>query len=481
MPDKYDILQPLSREGLLYLVRNPKNGEILTARQIEESQYEVYERLLQAYQQGRRLSHQPAVKEICPFPAEQGEATGNPQQLQSEQRQQTAGNPENRRPEQTGNTAGRYLVYEEYVPGENLQSILDTRGVLTSEKARQYMEQLCDALTDLHALGIIHRDVKPENILIGPNDTLCLIDYDIARTIKEEAPRDTRLLGTQGYAAPEQFGFQQTDARTDLYGAGVLYNMMLTGAFPQKKLADGAAGRIIERCICLDPADRFPSAKALKEAVGELRSCKQGETEAEEKKEETEIAEKIKAAEKTEETEGTEKTSVWPGKGTKGYVEPVRKPEIREPGHKPVRPQTAPVAYRRQPAVSVENVPDPIEQKLISILRWVPGFQICKIYTVIPVLLFYFESYIQIKGGLMVAVKSRQNGVIVTGMWVIYFGSFLFACDYLHIRRFFMKRFDKCRWYIYFLFSLLWEAAFIAVTILMIKVILYTLRFLGFL
>lgn len=472
MLEKYDILQPLSREEYLYLVRNPKNGEILTARQIEESQYEVYERLLQACQQGRRLSHQPAVKEICPFPAEQGEAAGNLQ------RQQTAGDPESRRSEQTGNTAGRYLVYEEYVQGENLQSILDARGMLAPEKARHYMEQLCDALTDLHELGIIHRDVKPENILIGPNDTLCLIDYDIARTIKEEAPRDTRLLGTQGYAAPEQFGFQQTDARTDLYGAGVLYNMMLTGTFPQKKLADGEEGQIIGRCICLDPADRFPSAKALKEAIGELRSCTQGEAEAAEK---TETAGKIETAEKNEETEGTGKTTVWPGKGTKGHIEPARKSEIREPRYKPVQPQTASATYRREPAVRVENVPDPIEQKLISILRWVPGFQICKIYTVIPVLLFYFESYIQIKGGLMVAVKSRQNAVIVTGMWVIYFGSFLFACDYLHIRRFFMKRFDKCRWYIYFLFSLLWEAGFIAVTILMIKVILYTLRFLGFL
>lgn len=64
---KYDILQSLSQEEYLYLVRNPDNGEILTARRIKESQYEVYERLYQAYRQGKRLSHQPAVKEIIPF------------------------------------------------------------------------------------------------------------------------------------------------------------------------------------------------------------------------------------------------------------------------------------------------------------------------------------------------------------------------------------------------------------------------------
>ncbi len=398
MFEKYDILQPLSREEYLYLVRNPDNGEILTARRIKESQYEVYERLYQAYRQGKRLSHQPAVKEIIPFGAEH---SGNTEHF---------GNTEH---------SGAYLVYEQYLEGENLQTILDARGVLTREKACCYMEQLCDALTDLHDLGIIHRDVKPENILIGSDDNLFLIDYDIARTIKEGATRDTRLLGTQGYAAPEQFGFQQTDARTDLYSAGVLYNMMLTGTFPQKKLADGIDGQIIEKCICLDPANRFAGAKDLKGVILEAR-----------------------------EEVSSDKNSI-------GRSVRCRKSEAE--------------------AASA----DEIEQRLMKILRWIPGFQICKIYTVIPVLLFYFESYIQVKAGLIVARGGGQKPIIVTGMWVIYFGSFLFACDYLHIRRFFMRRFDRCRWYVYFLFCLLWEAAFIAVTILVVRIILHILVFCG--
>ena len=281
------------------------------------------------------------------------------------------------------------------------------------------MEQLCDALTDLHDLGIIHRDVKPENILIGSDDNLFLIDYDIARTIKEEATRDTRLLGTQGYAAPEQFGFQQTDARADLYSAGVLYNMMLTGTFPQKKLADGIEGQIIEKCICLDPANRFAGAKDLKGVIMEARE------------------------------------EVSSGKNSIGR------------------------SVRRRKSETEAASADEIEQRLIKILRWIPGFQICKIYTVIPVLLFYFESYIQIKAGLTVARGGGQKPIIVTGMWVIYFGSFLFACDYLHIRRFFMRRFDRCRWYVYFLFCLLWEAAFIAMTILVVRIILHILVFCG--
>lgn len=432
MLGKYDILQPLSREEYLYLVRNPENGEILTARQIEESQYEVYERLYQAYRQGKRLSHQPAVKEIIPFEAEH---SGNTEHTERDGKQE---NKESRYTAYRRNVPGTYLVYEQYVEGENLQTVLDARGVLSSEKARCYMEQLCDALTDLHNLGIIHRDVKPENVLIDRSDNLFLIDYDIARTTKEEATRDTRLLGTQGYAAPEQFGFQQTDARTDLYGAGVLYNMMLTGAFPQKKLADGIDGMIIGKCICLDPADRFADARALKEAISKVQ----------ENVREASLEQRAKIC-RIYESNCYEKTE--------------HKKALAGAERSKAGPASA----------------DEIEEKLIKILRWVPGFQICRIYTVIPVLLFYFESYIQIKAGLIVARGGGQKPIIVVGMWVIYFGSFLFACDYLHIRRFFLRRFDKCRWYVYFLFCLLWEMAFIAVTILVVRIILRILVFSG--
>lgn len=103
--------------------------------------------------------------------------------------------------------------------------------------------QLCQALAPLHRENIVHRDIKPENIVLGADSQVYLIDFGIARFEKAGRSADTTLLGTHGYAAPEQFGFCQSDARADIYSLGVVLNQVVTGAFPNAARADGLLGR----------------------------------------------------------------------------------------------------------------------------------------------------------------------------------------------------------------------------------------------
>ena len=139
--------------------------------------------------------------------------------------------------------------------------IVEENGPLPDEQAIRCCEHVADALSTLHsslASPVIHRDVSPGNIVVSANGAT-LIDLGIARTRKEEANRDTRLWGTQGYTAPEQFGFRQTDARTDVYALGMCLRFMLTGRQAQEaaRVQDSALARVIEKGTAMDPDARF--------------------------------------------------------------------------------------------------------------------------------------------------------------------------------------------------------------------------------
>lgn len=159
---------------------------------------------------------------------------------------------------------GGYEVYEQYIEGRTLRSILDEEKKLSESCVINFATQLCSTLSSLHKVGIVHRDVKPENIIITPDGKVVLIDFDIARTRKKGAACDTELLGTQGYAAPEQFGFRQSDYKVDIYAIGILINEMLTGALPIVKKANGNLGRVAVKCTELDPDRRYSSMAALR-------------------------------------------------------------------------------------------------------------------------------------------------------------------------------------------------------------------------
>ncbi len=157
------------------------------------------------------------------------------------------------------------LVLEEYIEGDTLDYLLQG-GVLTAEQTRVIVTQVCQALWVLHTMGAVHRDVKPENIILRGQEAV-LIDFDVARMYKPKLPADTEVLGTVGFAAPEQFGLSQSDARADIYSVGVLINVMLTGRHPSKQMADGRFGRIVERCTRVNPQKRYKNVQRLMAAL----------------------------------------------------------------------------------------------------------------------------------------------------------------------------------------------------------------------
>lgn len=157
------------------------------------------------------------------------------------------------------------LVLEEYVEGDTLDFLL--RGALFSQdETRKIVAQLCQALWVLHSMDAVHRDVKPENVILRGSDAV-LIDFDAARFYKPEAEGDTQILGTTGFAAPEQYGLRQSDTRADIYSMGVLINVMLTGEHPSRRLASGRMGRIVERCTQVNPEKRYKDIKRLMAAL----------------------------------------------------------------------------------------------------------------------------------------------------------------------------------------------------------------------
>lgn len=160
---------------------------------------------------------------------------------------------------------GKTIVLEEYIQGDTLAFLL-AGDVLTVKEAKNIAMQLCSALWVLHSMGAVHRDIKPENVIMR-GDEAVLIDFDASRIFKNESETDTRILGTTGYAAPEQYGISQSDERADIYALGVLLNIMLTGKHPSKELASGRMGRIVQKCTMTNPKKRYKNVRHLMEAL----------------------------------------------------------------------------------------------------------------------------------------------------------------------------------------------------------------------
>ena len=151
------------------------------------------------------------------------------------------------------------IVLEEYIEGI---SASDVAGEYTYQGAKKVVTGVCKAVMALHKQRIIHRDIKPENILITKYGTVKLIDLNASR-IPRGAEKDTVMLGTIGYASPEQLGVSESDERSDIYAIGVLFNVLLTGEHPSRNLAKGRAGRVVQKCTNIDPQSRYATVKDL--------------------------------------------------------------------------------------------------------------------------------------------------------------------------------------------------------------------------
>lgn len=161
---------------------------------------------------------------------------------------------------------GMLYVIEEYIAGETLMEKMEKGYIFSERETIEILIQLCEALECLHIRlkPIIHRDIKPSNIMISNDRVVKLIDYNAARCYAQGATEDTKYMGTPGYAAPEQYGFSQSDMRTDIYALGVLLNYMLLGRHPNEKIASGDLGKIVRKCIQIDPGKRYDSVNSIK-------------------------------------------------------------------------------------------------------------------------------------------------------------------------------------------------------------------------
>lgn len=237
----YRDLTPLCGNGHVMLVQSEADGNLYVKKRFFCYQPEIY----------LQLQKNPAVHtpEICGIYEEKSEREGGAVQL---------------------------TVIEEYLPGITIEERLSEGFLFSEEETVRIGMELCQILEELHGRKppVIHRDIKPSNILILPEGSVILLDFNAAKTEDAGKSRDTVLLGTAGFAAPEQYGFSSASRQTDIYGIGVLMNVMLTGRFPSEMLADGKIRPMIRRCLEMNPTDRYCDVGELYNELGRAKKEK---------------------------------------------------------------------------------------------------------------------------------------------------------------------------------------------------------------
>lgn len=220
----YRELTVLDEKKNIVLVQDIRNSELCVKKTLDIYSRDVYEQLASV-----RIEGVPAVKECVA-------------------------------------DDGKLIVVEEYVQGRSLKQVLDEQGLLNEEQAYDIAVQLADILVRLHQLepAIVHRDIKPSNIIIEKNGHVNLIDFNAARHVNADKNEDTRMLGTVYFAVPEQFGFGQSDERTDIYGLGATINYIMTGDKPGAGIAECRFSDILKKCLMVDAKDRYQSAEELR-------------------------------------------------------------------------------------------------------------------------------------------------------------------------------------------------------------------------
>jgi serine/threonine-protein kinase len=187
----------------------------------------------------------------------------------------------------------QYIVFE-YVAGENLKQLIERRGPLPVREALELASQVGRALAFAHSAGLVHRDVKPQNVLLNGDDGVKVTDFGIARSLDVDGVTQTgTVLGTSNYIAPEQASGKPVDAQTDVYSLGVVLFELLTGRVPFEgenfvavamrhvteqpphvlDLRPDVPARVanaVERALAKDPQDRFVTMTAF---VEELEAC----------------------------------------------------------------------------------------------------------------------------------------------------------------------------------------------------------------
>ncbi|MGQ1837113.1 Stk1 family PASTA domain-containing Ser/Thr kinase [Kocuria turfanensis] len=185
-----------------------------------------------------------------------------------------------------------YLVME-HVEGSTLRDLLRRRGALTAREALEVMEAALDGLAAAHRAGLVHRDVKPENVLIAAGGRVTVADFGLTRAVDQHTVSGT-VLGTVGYASPELVTGQRVDTRADVYSAGIVLFELLCGRRPfegaplavarahaEGRVPDlrsvdpgvpGALARLVARATARDPEDRPADAREMLEQLRAVRA-----------------------------------------------------------------------------------------------------------------------------------------------------------------------------------------------------------------
>ncbi len=161
----------------------------------------------------------------------------------------------------TAEEDGVTWIVEEYVSGNTLAEEIEIGKRFSASEVKSIMLELLDGMIAFHKSVIVHRDIKPSNIILQSKTHVRLIDFEVAREYRETNSTDTQTFGTTGYAPPEQYGFAQTDERSDIYALGVTMGEIWDNN------RDSRLKKILDKCVELNPKDRYQSAEELKNAL----------------------------------------------------------------------------------------------------------------------------------------------------------------------------------------------------------------------
>lgn len=223
---EYTELYPLNKSGTVVLIKNNSTGQLFVRKTLQIYDIYVYEYL---------STHRPSgIPIIHSF------------------RQTDEG----------------LVVIEEYINGQNLKTAIEERGPMDPQLALKFLTEICKILAPLHQNNppIVHRDIKPSNILVTDTYGVYLLDFNAATKYSKDKDQDTVLIGTTGYAAPEQYGFKASDPRADVYALGRVAQDLLTGEKSSPENYNGPFANIIKKCLELDPKQRYRDASQLASA-----------------------------------------------------------------------------------------------------------------------------------------------------------------------------------------------------------------------
>ena len=168
---------------------------------------------------------------------------------------------------------GKVYLVREYIEGMSLAQMVLQKGGISEAEICRISRKICQTAEQFQNPDepMIHRDIKPENIVVTPGGEVVFIDFGTMRSYKKDGSRDTFVVGTRGTAAPEQYGYTQTDQRTDVYAIGQTMLYMVSESYEMNQLSECAVSRrmkkIIEKACSFEPDKRYGDAAQLRRAV----------------------------------------------------------------------------------------------------------------------------------------------------------------------------------------------------------------------